>query len=487
MRCLALAQAWRCAGGQASFVCGVESAALAARLESERMTVRRLSRQMDGTEDAIQTANLAVQENAFGVVVDGYHFDATFQRIVKNARLRLLYIDDNGICEHYYADIVLNQNLHASQSLYGDREPYTQLLLGPRYALLRQEFLKWRGWKRNISDTARKVLVTLGGSDPDNATLMVIQALQQTNLNGLEAVIVMGDANPHREEVKIAASDVAFNIRIENNVADMPALMAWADVAVLAGGITCWEAAFMGLPAVVLTLASNQYRNAEALGEAQVIINLGPYHQLSAEVISQAIGRLLKDVNLRATMARRGQGLVDGEGDQRVLMHLRNKLLRLRRARESDCRILWEWANDTAVRAVSFSLEPISWERHSHWFKSKLSDPNCLLYLAANVDDSLIGQIRFDINNTEAVVSVSVSDKFRNKGYGSELIRLGSQELFNTSSVTLIHAYVKQDNEASIRAFLKAGFKINTTVTVAGQLTKHLSLGKDESSSANRL
>ena len=53
------------------------------------------------------------------------------------------------------------------ESLYVQREPYTRLLLGPRYALLRREFVSWSHSEREIEEVARNILVMMGGSDPD--------------------------------------------------------------------------------------------------------------------------------------------------------------------------------------------------------------------------------------------------------------------------------------------------------------------------------
>jgi RimJ/RimL family protein N-acetyltransferase len=87
-----------------------------------------------------------------------------------------------------------------------------------------------------------------------------------------------------------------------------------------------------------------------------------------------------------------------------------------------------------------------------------------------------IGQARFDIlkENKEAVISVSVDRKYRGRGYGSAMIRLASQKLFYLSETNLIHAYIKQNNEASIRAFVKAGYKEAAVTVIRGHQAIHL-------------
>src|SRR5262249_40544839 len=151
--------------------------------------------------------------------------------------------DDHGHAEHYSADLVLNQNLHAAEELYRSREPTTRLLLGTRYVLLRREFRPWGGWQRPIPEVARKVLITLGGADPDNVTLRVISAFNQLHFEGLQAVVLVGSSNPHLDELITAARTSPVVIRLESNVNDMAERMAWADAAITASGTTAWERA----------------------------------------------------------------------------------------------------------------------------------------------------------------------------------------------------------------------------------------------------
>ncbi len=476
MRCLALAQAWRDGGGRAVFIVAPEATTLAARLKSEDIQTVHLTVQPGSDTDAAQTADTARHLQASWVVVDGYHFSADYHRRLKDAGLQLLVIDDDGHARQYCADIVLNQNPHAHEALYGNRARDTRLLLGPRYALLRREFGPWRGWQRAIPQVARKILVTLGGSDPDNVTGKVIQALQQVTIDGLEAIVVLGGSNPHQKQFPSALQEAHHHIRWASHVTNMPQLMAWADMAVSSAGCTAWELAYMGLPACVVTLAANQHPIADWLETAGLAHALGWHHHLSAADVAHAVTVLGASAQRRGEIARRGRELVDGEGSDRTYMHMTGAQLRLRQAREDDCQRLWEWANDPSVRAVSFSPEPIPWEQHVEWLKGRLHNPHCLLFIAVNSDDVPIGQVRYDLEKDEATVSITLDRRFRGQGYGSALIRLSAQKVFHTTATTVLHAYVKRGNGASVCAFEKAGYKNLGPVLIAAQSAVHLVL-----------
>ncbi len=314
MRCLALAQAWQDAGGDVMFVMATKAPLLEARLKSEGMEIVYITAQIGSVQDARETVKLTRNFNAKWVVVDGYNFGGEYQQIIKDDGLHLLMIDDYGHAEHYYADIVLNQNISADKGLYVNREPYTQLLLGVKYTLLRREFWEWCGWKRETPTVARKILVTLGGSDPYNVTLKVIQALQLVELDDLEAVVVVGGSNPHYEQLKSVCLDAKFPIHLKRNVANMPELMAWADVAIAAGGSTNWELAFMGLPTIILVLADNQRAIAEELAKTKAVVNLGWYEDVYVTDIAKASTKLLGAADVRRESSTYGQTLIDGKG-----------------------------------------------------------------------------------------------------------------------------------------------------------------------------
>lgn len=314
MRCLALAQAWKDAGGEVVFITACQSDDLLQRLREEGFNICLLARPYPEPGDWDYTKDiLAAHPNAW-VVLDGYHFGEIYQQRVKEAGHRLLVIDDMAHLKHYYADFVLNQNLHAEQ-LHYSCESYTRLLLGTRYVLLRREFLAWRGWKREIPEVARRVLVTLGGGDPENHTLKVIQALQKVDTPGLEATVVIGASSPYTDVLSAAIKQSFIPIRLVCNAKNMPELMTWADVAVSGGGVTCWELVYMLLPILVVVLAPNQEANARALQESGIALIFSIEH----------IQRLLLDRKMHAAMSQIGRSIVDGHGVEHVTKILRTE------------------------------------------------------------------------------------------------------------------------------------------------------------------
>ena len=459
MRCLALAQAWQDAIGNVVLAMAMESPAIEARLRLEGINVVHLSATPGSDEDAYRTCDLAERENAAFIVVDGYHFNSRYQMLIKGSGRRLLFIDDYGHADRYYADLVLNQNIYSNEGIYKKREPYTRLLLGTSYVLLRREFWTWRGWKRNINKTASKVLVTLGGSDPENFTYKVMRSLQQLDTEGLEVVVLVGGHNPNLDELSHASTDSKIPIKLLQNISNMPELMAWADVAISFGGTTSLELAFMGLPTAVLIQAENQVKVAEQLGKAGVAVNLGWHHDLSSQEIQKALMDLLSNSDNRASMAILGQRLVDGCGVTRLLMGMMGEKIIFRPALEGDCKLIYQWANDAETRAASFSQDQISLKEHIQWYEKKILDANCIFLIAFDSVNRPMGQVRFDLDGKEAVINLSIDIRIRWKALSKLVILRATDDLFGKWEVSRISAFIKPNNVRSTKAFEAAGFK----------------------------
>lgn len=473
MRMIALAQAWRASGGSVVFLCSDITPPLEQRVREE-FQIEKISA-APGSLDDLQATTAAVSRIAKGdrsvaVALDGYQFGADFQLGVKKTGCRLLVVDDYGHADAYHANFILNQNISAREELYALRNEDAELLLGPRFALLRSEFVDRRGWVRAIPDEAKTLLVTLGGADADNVTKKVIDALAGS---GLEVKVVVGGSNPHLAALRQAADAASggeTRMELVLDSFDMPGLMQWADMAVAAGGSTSWELAFTGMPSLFLILAGNQEDNARELEKRRFGLCLGRQSEFDAGSFRKALALLARDSTLRRNFAARGRGMVDGLGAHRVASLLQGDSdPALDPVTEADCELLWEWANDPATRANSFNSAAIPFKRHKEWFHTMLQDPECCFWMATNEKLGKIGIVRFDCEDAEATISVSLAPHARGKGYGRKLISSACSRIFAVSAVDRIRALIKPANESSIRAFERAGFIRDAETTIKGQ------------------
>jgi UDP-2,4-diacetamido-2,4,6-trideoxy-beta-L-altropyranose hydrolase len=267
--------------------------------------------------DVSWTIREAAARAADWVVVDGYPFDAACQEVLRDAGLRVLFVDDFGHCARYAANVVLNQNISATDDLYVRRRSDTTLLLGPAYALLRPEFVHVATSRREVRGAADRILVTLGGADPRNATADVLTALAGVLDERTRVRVVVGPSNPHAEALVSIATDP--RIELLRGVDDMAALMAWADLAVAAASTTVYELCCAGVPSVLVAISDHQRELGRAMDRAGLATYAGWSERLDPARLAREVSGLGGDVERRAAMSRRGRERVDGCGASRVL------------------------------------------------------------------------------------------------------------------------------------------------------------------------
>ncbi|GEM_PF-1237807 len=255
------------------------------------------------------TAQLALSLDARWVVADGYGFDLPFQEVVKEAGLKLLLFDDLAQ-DPLTADVVVNPNAGAQEEALYRCPVSTNLLLGCKYAMIREEFIHAPPRTRKGSF---RILVTFGCGRTGHLVRAAIEGLNLIRVP-FEGMAICGD--------KAGALAGGGGIKddrwtILGPTSRMADIMANADLALCAGGTTTLELAYMGVPMVIVTLSENQIRGTRALAKKGGALGAGD----SQEGIGQAprlIEALLKSPGRLKTMRRVGRALVDGRGPERV-------------------------------------------------------------------------------------------------------------------------------------------------------------------------
>ncbi len=318
MRCLALAQGWKARGRDVIFITACRHDGLLHRLSKEGFEIVRLETMHPDSKDWETTSDILAKYSGAWVVLDGYHFDPGYQKLITDSGCHLMLFDDCGEQPFYHAHLILNQNINAESLNYSCR-PGAQLLLGTKHVQLRSEFLLQDKWQRQIPKIARKILVTMGLNDPNNQVLKVIRALTHVHIDGLEVIIVIGTTNHYLQELQSEVHHLHLPVRFIKNPNSMPELMAWADIAVSAGGSTCWELAFMGLPSILLIMAKNQQEAVKILDARGIFQNAGWFTEITENNLAQIIEELALDKQRRRSMSEAGRMQVDGFGRGRVL------------------------------------------------------------------------------------------------------------------------------------------------------------------------
>ena len=339
MRCLTLASKLDASGYEIHFICREFHGHMAAAISAQDFRIHQLpgtsaaSYPVRGQtahadwlgvawqEDAAQSTDVLKQigSGINWLVIDHYAIDAGWESLLRPMVERIMVIDDLADRRHD-CDLLLDQNLYQdSGKRYAGRvNGDCELLLGPRYALLREEFCVQRKQLRQRDGSIKDILVFLGGADPENATGMVLDAISGLDRPDIHVDVVIGSSNPNRTSLELRCADME-NVTCDCQITNMAELMNNADLAIGGGGTSTWERCAMELPALVVSLADNQQPIAEAVASTGAITYLGRSEDVAADDIRLA---LLELSNHPEQLLRQGLvsgGLVDGLGNQRII------------------------------------------------------------------------------------------------------------------------------------------------------------------------
>jgi UDP-2,4-diacetamido-2,4,6-trideoxy-beta-L-altropyranose hydrolase len=475
VRCRTLALALRERGAEVEFVCREHSGQLMGDLSLDSIPVTLLPAPETSAKgedyaawlglpqetDAAQTIGALKGGRPDWIVADHYGLDVAWERLLKPHCGQIFVIDDLANRPHG-CDVLLDQNYFANaRSRYTALVPRDcRLLLGPEYALLRPEYAALRRGPSPRGAISR-VLVFFGGSDLRNLTGMALEALSQPEFQQWRVDVVAPPTHPYRVQLDEMAARRG-GTEVHGSLPHLAGLMAAADLAIGAGGTTTWERLCVGLPSLVISVAENQVTICDELARLGLIGYLGKAENVTASDVAAGLRLMAQRLPALEEQRLRGQQLVDGFGAKRVaeVLHPSGaRALNVRAANENDLLIYFNWVNDPEVRQHSLDQEPVSLAGHTEWFRRRLGDSETQLYLL-EAFGLPAGQIRFQRVGKDTRIAYSLDGRFRGRGWGAELVRLGMQRLLEQSQDAgrRFIAEVKTDNPASAAIFRKLGF-----------------------------
>ena len=485
MRCLTLADALRTLSFECAFVCTSLPENLARRIREAGHFLIALPGSAAAWEphplapvEAVwpeeaqhEDAKLcleAIENTGYDwVIVDHYGLDRAWHGRVRTRIPRVMVIDDLANRVHD-CDLLLDQNLGRKPSDYeGLVSASAQILAGPAFALLRPQFAEACAvaLERRKSPELSKLLVSVGGADPQNITGRLLRILNDMELpEKLRITVVIGALGRFTDDVRAIARAMRRPTEILVDVTDMARLMVDCDLAIGAAGATAWERCCLGLPSVVLVLADNQKPGAEALAAAGCALILIPQEtdEFKAE-LAAAFSHLTSGGLAEQTRKIEKLG-IDGQGCNRVVRALAaigasDQCCLLRRAEEQDLDLLLAWRNNDAIRKSMLTQDIIALEDHRSWFEaaSKRADRRLLMFIQRGEPAGFVN-FKLDAGSQSATWGF-YKEPTAPRGTGMQLGQAALRYAFEQLDLNKVWAEVLPSNEASHRMHLALGFR----------------------------
>ena len=309
-----------------AFICADEIS----KSEVEKRGLRAYVTGMEpfSTEEALRILDMAGEEDA--ILLDSYLFDNEYINILKR-KFIVICMDD--LAEKVFeADAVVNYNCYADEEEYeklymGMDDELPIFITGGSYIPLRDEF---SNVEYTYGEEVKKILITTGGADKDNYAERILRRLYESKKSdsGVIYHVVCGAFSPHYGEL-LSYAEGNDRIVIHHDVQNMAELIASCDMAVSAGGSTCYELCAIGIPFIVFAYVKNQTRIEKTLGSCGAALDAGYVGDSSdAEVIDNVYAlseKMLSDSKFRIATGKTGHLKVDGQG----ALRLSNRLIKV--------------------------------------------------------------------------------------------------------------------------------------------------------------
>jgi UDP-2,4-diacetamido-2,4,6-trideoxy-beta-L-altropyranose hydrolase len=397
------------------------------------------------------------------IVTDSYAGDALYETALARDGGRLIVFDDLANRKHF-CDILVDPTPGRAAVDYQRFIPSrAQALLGPRFAMVHRAYREKRAaaCRRQVKGIAvRRILVSMGSTDPTDATSSVIESIKTLGSN-VRVDVILGAGAPHRERI---AGRLAANMRLCVEPDELDRIVAEADVAIGAPGSSSFERFVVGLPSILIPVANNQMHNARAMDKAGAAMVLPTPILNDAQAFGSVIAGFIADKSGRIALSRAASQLTDGRGAERLLVALSNidlaahpsqPTLRLAEAEDEE----WLLALQRRPKTRRYARNPNvpSQEKHRTWLGATLENPSRLL-MVVEKNGIPVAMVRLDKLAEHPLtfeISIAVEERCWGQGIGKAAL-VGVRRIVPAADIV---ATVMPENQRSIELFLFAGYR----------------------------
>ena len=269
--------------------------------------------------DATATKNIIKNACDF-LIVDHYQIDHLWEKELKDFTKQIVVIDDLANRKHD-CDFLIDQNLGTSIDDYKNLvSKHTKLFIGPKYALLRPEFKKYREYslKRRQNASVKNILISLGGTDKSNFIEKILSSLKRIQTKKFSKIdVVLGRGNNRMDHLKEVYKDLPFVINFYENLNNIAEKMSESDLIIGAGGISSWERCSLGIPSIIFALAENQRKGASALEKEKCSILINKDEGFDGDLVT-AFNYYSNKSNLTKSI-NQCKNICDGNGVENII------------------------------------------------------------------------------------------------------------------------------------------------------------------------
>ena len=403
--------------------------------------------------DAEEFIAMAQPGNFNGVVVDHYGLGHHWERAVQDNFRFILVLDDLANREHI-CNLLVDQSIGRKASCYSSLVPQIcTLLVGPKYALLRDEFsADFSGFKKQFD-----ILINFGGADKNNYTEHVLITLaMHANMHKHSIKIIIGSDYPYTFGLERRVEELGLKCKLVENPNNVAREISECRIAIGAGGVSLLERSALGVPSIVYAIADNQ-KHISAEYERQGLGAVIRKGEIGEHVKLASIIDTILDPKMLSKKSLSNSDFVGAHGTDRVVAKLLKELEFLTEAEATieDTKFVYECRYEKTDTSLYVNSSVPSYECHMNWFSKNFVKKDCV-HIIFKCGLEKIGYIRLNHIKTYYDVSIYVHTKYRSRGFAAIML----SKIVDRVGTKKLQASVHVKNEASLRVFLNCDFNI---------------------------
>lgn len=277
--------------------------------------VRTINVSLSEQEIVREVLRIVKEEKTDLLLTDLLEINSDFSQQLRELGIKSISVDILGKIK-LQSDIIINRTFIKERYKNYNSNNISKFFLGPEYVVLNKQYRGIEHLQRMIGKEVKNILVFLGGGDEFNITTRAAKILD--SILHLEITIVLGAAFKGDQELRHFLKTAKNRFTVQRDVENFSEHLLQTDLAICAGGLTLYELAITGTPALIIPMNEHQVENAQGFQEKGSVLDAGLHTKITDEEIKQKIIMLMKDWQKRKEMSTTGKKITDGRGAELI-------------------------------------------------------------------------------------------------------------------------------------------------------------------------
>ncbi len=294
-RCIALAEALEDRGCDSVFF-GNYTQSASMMLNTAGFKFQDMQLESGGKSDLNEVLTHLVSLKIDAIVVDSYLIDSSYLDEFELQGIPVILIDDFKKLQSYDYTAIINFTVNAKKLGYPCDTNIC--MLGPNNFLARRSIRNIRPNIISSDGRPKNILVAMGGVDPSDLSVKVVSSLLDL-VPGVEVKIVVGRSYNNIERLTKLVEEFGNGSCVVEQCPDLSVLFSWCSVCICAGGLTKYEAAYLGIPTLVISQNEEQHEETVSFSALGLVYNLGRLNDSDKSTRTANISSILENKGKR--------------------------------------------------------------------------------------------------------------------------------------------------------------------------------------------